>query len=239
MHGRGDRAVPADQLQGLVPGPRFVEQGRYDRGDVGAGDRASGDRRGCEPDHAGGRGVGQAARAQDGPVQVPGAQIGLGGGLGRDVRRPEPRRCRAGAARRRPSRRSARTCVPRLVRRRRPSARRPPGRTESLRGAPLPGPAPAANTTASAPDSSTATSSAEAASRSQMTGSAPAVWISATWAGFLISPTGWSPRSARRRSSRSAIFPCPPAITIRMVASLLTGITGPSRDAACGPGGRS
>ena len=98
MHGRADLAVSAGQLERLVPGTRFVEQGGNDRGDVGAGDRASGDRRGCEPDPAGGRSVGQAARAQDGPVQVPGAQIGLGGGLRRDVGGPDlitagPRRC--------------------------------------------------------------------------------------------------------------------------------------------------
>ena len=64
MHGRGDWAVSADQLKRLVPGTRFVEQGGNDRGDVGAGDRAASDRRGCEPDPAGGRSVGQAARAQ-------------------------------------------------------------------------------------------------------------------------------------------------------------------------------
>jgi hypothetical protein len=45
-------------------------------------------RRGCEPDPAGGRVVGQAARAHDGPVQVPGPQVILGSGLGRDVGRP-------------------------------------------------------------------------------------------------------------------------------------------------------
>jgi len=72
VHGRGDRGVPAGQLEGLVPGAGIVEQGGDDRGDVGAGDRASGDRRRSEPDPAGGRSVGQAARAQDGPVQVPG-----------------------------------------------------------------------------------------------------------------------------------------------------------------------
>ena len=37
MHGRGDRAVSADQLKGLVPGTGLVEQGSNDRGDVGAG----------------------------------------------------------------------------------------------------------------------------------------------------------------------------------------------------------
>ena len=43
----------------------------------------------AQPDLAGGRRVGEAARAQDGPVQVPGAQIDLGGGLRRDVGRPD------------------------------------------------------------------------------------------------------------------------------------------------------
>ena len=79
MHGRGDRDVSAHQLKRLVPGTGIVEQGSNDRGDVGTGNRATGDRRGCEPDPAGGRSVGEAARAQDGSVQVPGAQIGLGG----------------------------------------------------------------------------------------------------------------------------------------------------------------
>jgi len=43
VHGRGDRAVSAGQLERLVPGTRIVEQGSNDRGDVGAGDRATGD----------------------------------------------------------------------------------------------------------------------------------------------------------------------------------------------------
>jgi hypothetical protein len=89
VHGRGDRAVSAGQLKRLVRGARIAEQGSDDRGDVGAGDRATGDRRGCEPDPAGGRSVGEAARAQDGPVQVPSAQIGLGGGLCRDLGSPD------------------------------------------------------------------------------------------------------------------------------------------------------
>ena len=38
MHGRGDRAVSAGQLEHVLPGTGFVEQGRDDRGDVGAGD---------------------------------------------------------------------------------------------------------------------------------------------------------------------------------------------------------
>ena len=46
--------------------------------------------------------------------------------------------------------------------------------------------------------------------------SAPASRTSSTWAGSLISLTACSPRSARRRSSRSATFPCPPAITMRL-----------------------
>jgi len=36
VHGRGDQGVSAGQLEGLVPGTWFVEQGSDDRGDVGA-----------------------------------------------------------------------------------------------------------------------------------------------------------------------------------------------------------
>jgi hypothetical protein len=68
-----------------MPGSRLVEQGSDDRGDVGTGNRATGDRRGRELDPAGGRSVGQAAGAQDRPVQVPGAQVVLGGGLRRNI----------------------------------------------------------------------------------------------------------------------------------------------------------
>jgi hypothetical protein len=88
-HGRGDWAVSADQFKRLVPGTRIVEQRSDDRCDVGAGDRATRDRPGRELDPAGGRSVGEAAWAQDGPVQVPEAQIGLGGGLRRDVGSPD------------------------------------------------------------------------------------------------------------------------------------------------------
>jgi hypothetical protein len=42
VRGRGDRVVSAGQLERLVPGTGFVEQGRDDRGDVGAGDRGTG-----------------------------------------------------------------------------------------------------------------------------------------------------------------------------------------------------
>src|SRR5215831_17961930 len=72
-----------------MPGTRLIEQGSDDRGDVGAGDGATGNRRGREPDPAGGRSVGEAAGAQDCPVQVPGAQVVLGGGLRRDVSGPD------------------------------------------------------------------------------------------------------------------------------------------------------
>src|SRR5579871_4778239 len=89
VHGCGDRAVSAGQLECLVPGTRLVEQGSDDRDDVGAGDRATRDGWGREPDPAGGRSVGEGAGAQDGPVQVPGAQVGLGGGLCRDVGGPD------------------------------------------------------------------------------------------------------------------------------------------------------
>ena len=89
MHRHGDRDVPADQFERLMPGTRLVEEGGNDRGDVAAGNRATRHRRGREPDPAGGWGVGEAARAQDGPVQGPGAQIILGGGLRRDVGRRE------------------------------------------------------------------------------------------------------------------------------------------------------
>ena len=41
MHGGGDRAVSAGQLERVMPGPRIVEQGSDDRGDVGAGNRAA------------------------------------------------------------------------------------------------------------------------------------------------------------------------------------------------------
>jgi hypothetical protein len=49
------------------------------------GDRAGGYPRGREPDPAGGGRIGESAGAQDGPVEVPVAQVGLGGGLRRDV----------------------------------------------------------------------------------------------------------------------------------------------------------
>jgi hypothetical protein len=87
-YGRVKRGLSASQLQSPVPGPWVVEQGGDDRGDVYAGDRARRYGRGCEPDPADGWIVGQAARAHDGPVQVPGPQVLLGSGLGRDVGRP-------------------------------------------------------------------------------------------------------------------------------------------------------
>src|SRR5450755_1180133 len=56
---------------------------------VGAGDGASGHWRGREVDPPGGRSVGEAAGTQDRPVQVPGAQVILGGGLRCDVGSPD------------------------------------------------------------------------------------------------------------------------------------------------------
>lgn len=50
MHGLGDGGVSAHQFGCLVAGARLVEQGRDDRGDVGAGDCAGRDRRGGESD---------------------------------------------------------------------------------------------------------------------------------------------------------------------------------------------
>ena len=208
-----DWSVATDQFQRLVPGARLVEQGGEDRGNVGAGDRAPGDRRGCEPDSSGGGGVGEAARAQDGPVEVPGAQIVLGRGLGRDVSRPTSSRPGSGGwpahggdlrEPATPARAAASASSTEAAR-----------STVSLRAAPLPGPAPAAKTTASAPASSTATSSAAAVSRSHTAASAPAFSAGRRPGRVSDQPDGRSPRSARRRSSRSAIFPCPPAITTR------------------------
>jgi hypothetical protein len=77
---------------------------------------------------------------------------------------------------------------------------------------------------------------AEAASRSQTAASAPTLCTSAAWAGFLISPAAWLPRSARRHSNRSAIFPCPPAITMRVPPAYLPGSPA---DATTTPAGRA
>src|SRR5690606_35386289 len=81
----------------------------------------------------------------------------------------------------------------------------------SLRAAPLPGPAPAANTTASAPSTTAASSSARAASRSSTAAVAPACSRSGPWSGLRTTPVTRSPRPARRAASRNPIFPCPPA----------------------------
>src|SRR5439155_8031912 len=83
----------------------------------------------------------------------------------------------------------------------------------SLRAAPLPGPAPAANTTAPAPAIAAATSSTPASSRSRTTGSLPSARRSSAWAGLRISPRTRSPRAATTRARRRATLPCPPAIT--------------------------
>ena len=70
-YGRGDRAVCAGQLKGLVPGTRCVEQGSDDRSDVGAGDRAPRDRRGCAPDSPGGGSIATPPARTRRPSQAP------------------------------------------------------------------------------------------------------------------------------------------------------------------------
>src|SRR5262245_48966840 len=69
-----------------------------------------------------------------------------------------------------------------------------------------------------------ATSSAPAASRSHACGSPPAARTSSAWAGLRISDTTASPRACSRRVSRSAIWPCPPAMATRITGRIaLTG----------------
>ena len=88
MHG-GDRAVSADQPERLVPGTWLVEQGSYDRGDVGAGDSARGGTGGGASRIVPVAGASmRPPGAHDSPVQIPGAQIGLSGGLRRDAGSP-------------------------------------------------------------------------------------------------------------------------------------------------------
>ncbi|CAM5285731.1 NAD(P)H-quinone oxidoreductase subunit 2, chloroplastic [Streptomyces hirsutus] len=77
--------------------------------------------------------------------------------------------------------------------------------TVSLRAVPLPGPAPAANTAASAPRSCSATSATEADSRSSTTGSAPNCRSASACSALRMMPATSSPRATSNRSSRSAI----------------------------------
>src|SRR5215207_11082651 len=97
-----------------------------------------------------------------------------------------------------------------------------PRSTVRLRAGPLPGPAPAAKTTASAPRTTSATSAAEACSRSSTTARAPSASRSATCPGSRTIPTASSPRAASSRPSRRAIRPCPPAMTTRIESDLLS-----------------
>jgi hypothetical protein len=123
----------------------------------------------------------------------------------------------------------------RPARRRRPSARRQPGRRSPCGRRRCP-PRRRPRIPPRRPGQQLWTSPAEAASRSHAAASAPALCTSAAWAGFLISPAAWSPRSAGRRSSRSAIFPCPPAITMRAPPAYLPGSPA---DATTPPAGRA
>src|SRR5690606_20827650 len=93
--------------------------------------------------------------------------------------------------------------------------------TVSLRATPLPGPAPAEKTAASAPDNTSATSSTLACSRSSTTGSAPISRSFSACSGLRMMPTAVSPLETRSRSNRNAILPCPPATTTRMEPRLV------------------
>ena len=96
----------------------------------------------------------------------------------------------------------------------------PPRSIVCLRSAPLPGPAPAANTIASAPPTCGRTSSC---SRSQSTGCAPSASRSATWSGLRISPRGVWPRWASSLRRRRAICPWPPATRTSIPRGYETG----------------
>src|SRR5215217_3153554 len=89
----------------------------------------------------------------------------------------------------------------------------PPRSIVRLRSAPLPGPAPAANTIACAKPMCSVGSSD---SRSQSTGSAPISSRSAAWSGLRIMPRPRWPFSESSRSSRIATCPCPPATRTSM-----------------------
>src|SRR6478672_3346666 len=83
---------------------------------------------------------------------------------------------------------------------------------------PLP-PAPALNTTASAPWKAAASSSTGAATRSRSMGSTPAAFRSATCSWLRTMPTASSPRSASSLPSLSPTLPCPPTMTTRICSS--------------------
>src|SRR3954469_16738737 len=113
--------------------------------------------------------------------------------------------------------------------------------TVCLRSAPLPGPAPAAKTTASAPPTTPATSSTEADSRSSTAGSTPSSSRSPPCSALRTMPTTVSPRAESRRPSRRATCPWAPAMTMRMgssyPAACLPTPARPVADAARSPRG--
>src|SRR5919197_166527 len=90
----------------------------------------------------------------------------------------------------------------------------PPRSIVRLRASPLPGPAPAAKTTASAPAMTGPSSMSD--SRSASTASAPAALTSSKWSRLRTRPRTFPPRAESRRSRRSATLPCPPATTTSM-----------------------
>ena len=148
---------------------------------------------------------------QDGPVEVLGHEVLVGDGLGMDVGGPDLIGVGRGRAagprvetityRRTPARRAA-------------SARRTEAwlSTVCLRAAPLPGPAPAAKTTASAPDRTGTMSSHEAVSRSRTTGCDAVRQQVPRWAGLRMIPATCSPGGEQPQPPGD--WPWPPAITI-------------------------
>ena len=84
MHGLGDGVSPptSSSVWWLVPGSwsRAAMTAATSARETAPAGPAGG-----EPDPAGRRIVGEVSGAQDCPVQVPGAQVGFGGGLRRDV----------------------------------------------------------------------------------------------------------------------------------------------------------
>src|SRR4051812_49326357 len=105
----------------------------------------------------------------------------------------------------------------------------PPRSIVRLRATPLPGPAPAAKTIASAPPTCGRTSSC---SRSQSTGCAPSDSRSAAWSGLRIRPRAVCPCRASSLRRRRATCPWPPATRTSMVSEA-------TRRAFCGLAART
>lgn len=82
--GGSDRIVSGNGLELFADARPVLQSGHEQRRDVGARNPPGGHVR-PEPDPAGARVVGQAARPDDRPVQVTPAQIGIGGRLGPQV----------------------------------------------------------------------------------------------------------------------------------------------------------